>query len=227
MYPSWRPMPLCQQDVQEASQVDHMNPNPNDPIDRAVLEFQQGIQREQNFERIVKRFYFPVRAFLAARCPSTEEHLELNQETFLKVYTGLDGFAWKASFSSWLFTIAVNVYRNWRSGNDRQERGASGGPVVNDMSTAAWQEQEPVMIDVSASSLDGLLSEEQNRLLREAVDGLPSKMRRCVELRLHDLDYQEIADEMQLSIGTVKAHLHAAREKLRCRLSHYFDGIDF
>lgn len=191
-------------------------PNPDDPIDRAVLDFQRGIRREESFERIVNRFYAPVRAFLAKRCPSAEDCLDLNQETFSKVYTGLDRYAWKAKFSSWLFTIAVNVYRNWLGDELRRERVGSVVPVANDPPAAMGEDP-----------LDGLLSEEQARMLRQAVAELPTKMRRCVELRLHDLDYQEIADEMQLSIGTVKAHLHGAREKLRSRLNNLFDGIDF
>jgi RNA polymerase sigma-70 factor (ECF subfamily) len=207
--------------------LERIIPNPDDPIDCAVLDFQQGIRREESFGHIVRRFYAPVRAFLAKRCLSADDCLDLNQETFLKVYTGLDNYAWKAQFSSWLFTIAVNVYRNWRGGEARRERAGLGAPVANDPPAASGEEREPVTIDLRDSPLDGLLSEEQTRVLREAVDELPTKMRRCVELRLQDLDYQEIADEMQLSIGTVKAHLHAARTKLRSRLNGFFDGIDF
>ena len=202
-------------------------PNPDDPIDRAVLDFQQGIRREESFEHIVRRFYAPVRAFLAKRCSSAEDCLDLNQETFSKVYTGLDGYAWKAQFSSWLFTIAVHVYRNWRDSESRRGRGRERAAVANDPPVAMGEMQVPMVIDVRKSPLAGLLSEEQDQMLREAADELPKKMRRCVELRLHDLDYQEIADEMQLSIGTVKAHLHGARDKLRSRLSSYFDDIDF
>lgn len=207
--------------------MDRIIPNPDDPIDCAVLDFQQGIRRGESFERIVRRFYAPVRAFLAKRCPSPDDCLDLNQETFLKVYTGLDNYAWKAQFSSWLFTVAVNVYRNWRGGESRRERVGLGAPVADDPPAATGEEREPVVIDVQQNPLDGLLSEEQARVLREAVDELPAKMRSCVELRLLDLEYQEIADQMQLSIGTVKAHLHGARKKLRSRLNSFFDGIDF
>ncbi len=202
-------------------------PDPDDPIDCAVLDFQQGIRREENFERIVQRFYGPVKGFLSKRCRSTEDCFDLNQETFLKVYTGLDGYGWKAKFPSWLFTIAVNVYRNWRSGESRRERIGPMAPAANDSPAASGEEREPVAIDVDKNPLEGLLSEEQRKLLRAAVGELPPKMGGCVKLRLRDLNYQEIAGEMQLSIGTVKAHLHTARGKLRAELGDLFDGIDF
>ncbi len=204
-----------------------ITPNPDDPIDRAVLEFQQGIRREENFERIVGRFYDPVKAFLAKRCLSTEDCFDLNQETFLKVYTGLDGYSWKAKFSSWLFTIAVNVYRNWRSGESRRVRVGPMIPAANDSPAASGEEYEPVAVDVEQSQLDGLLSEEQKALLREAVSELSPKMGACVKLLLQDLSYQQIADRLELSIGTVKAHLHVARKKLREKLGDDFSSIDF
>ena len=57
---------------------------------------------------------------------------------------------------------------------------------------------------------------------------LPAQMRRCVELRVHqDLRYKEIADLMQVSIDTVKAHLYQARQQLKGKLSGYFADPEF
>jgi RNA polymerase sigma-70 factor, ECF subfamily len=202
-------------------------PDPSDPIDCAVLEFQRGIRREENFERIVKRYYRPVQALLSKRCFSTDDCLDLNQETFLKVYTGLDGYAWKSKFSSWLFTVAVNVCRNWHGGEWRRERLVPKNPAAGDPPAASGEERERVAVDTNESPLGELLSEERYELLHEAVDQLPPQKRECVKLRLLDRSYQEIADAMELSIGTVKAHLNQARESLRTMLSDDFDDIDF
>lgn len=204
-----------------------MGPNLDDPIDRAVWEFQQGIRREENFQIIVRRFYRPVKSFLLMRGLSTDDALDLNQVTFLKVYTGLDGYGWIAKFSSWLFTIAVNVYRNWRGGESRRERVGAAGPSPDDSPPTFGEEREPVEIDAGKDPLNELLSEEQARLLHEAVDELSPQMRKCVVLRLQDLNYQEIADKMGRKIGTVKADLNVAREKLRAKLEDCFDTIDF
>ncbi len=204
-----------------------MGPNLDDPIDRAVWEFQQGIRREENFQIIVKRFYGPVKSFLSKRGLSTEEALDLNQVTFLKVYTGMDGYGWFAKFSSWLFTIATNVYRNWYASESRRERIGLVNSAANDSPAAFGEESESVEIDTGQDPLDGLLSEERESLLRGAVAELSPKMRECVVLRLQDLSYQEIADKMGRKIGTVKADLSVAREKLRAKLEDSFDNIDF
>ena len=64
-----------------------------------------------------------------------------------------------------------------------------------------------------------LIAREQSDLLRETIASLPEQMRRCIELYLYqELRYHEIARDLRLSIGTVKAHLSHARERLRDRL---------
>ena len=204
-----------------------ITPNPDDPIDLAVQEFQKGVRREENFERIVRRFYQPVKAFLAKRHMSTEDCLDLNQEIFLKVYTGLDGYSWKAKFASWLFTIAANTHRNWQTSQNRRERISRASAASEDSQAASGEERESVAIDLETNQHQDLERQEQMRLLREAIEELPPKMRACVQLRLQDLDYQEIADRLGVSIGTVKPHLHAARKKLRVSLADVFEDIDF
>ncbi len=198
-------------------------PDPDDPIDCAALEFQQGVQRAENFDRIVTRYYKPVQAFLSKRGLSADVCDDLNQEVFLKVYTGLDRYAWKAKFASWVFTIAVNTYRNWRSSELRHgilvPLAPNPDPPSHDV-RAAERGQE-------GTSLKELISQEQEALLRAAVSELPPKMRECVRLLLEGYSYQAIADELGLAIGTVKAHLHEARKRLQKTLGKYFDNIDF
>ncbi|HEV7518716.1 MAG TPA: RNA polymerase sigma factor, partial [Thermoanaerobaculia bacterium] len=79
-----------------------------------------------------------------------------------------------------------------------------------------------------AGALDGVLSEERSQVLHHALAELPCQMRRCVELRVHqDLRYREIADLMQVSIDTVKAHLYQARQQLKSKLAGYFADPEF
>ena len=82
---------------------------------------------------------------------------------------------------------------------------------------------------VSAETpLDGVLRKEARRKLGEAMEGLPEQERACVTLRVyHDLSHREIAELLEIAVGTVKAHLHHARRKLRVRLQGTLGGIDF
>ncbi len=203
-----------------------ITPDLDDPIDRAVSEFQRGIRRMENYERIFRRYCKPVQAFLSKRGLSHEICEELNQEVFLKVYTGMDGFAWKSKFASWLFTIAVNACRNWCGAESRRQRLTPAG-VSNGLLDSPEAEHERVAIDDSADPQDEQLAKEREELLLKAVGKLPPQKRECVRLRLREFSYQEIADSMELSTGTVKAHLSQAREFLRKELGDYFDDIDF
>lgn len=194
-------------------------------IAQAVASFQAGIDRERSFRRIVDGFYPPVRRYFARKTPA-EDGLDLTQETFLSLYKGLDGFHGEAQLSTWVFRIARNTHHRWLQRHARESdlAGRPTGPA----SAVAWEDQEPVVVDSEPSPLDQVLRQEDLRRLREALEELPEKMRKCLVLRLyHDLKYQEIADFMDISIQTVKAHLSQARQKLREKLGTAFDGIDF
>lgn len=70
--------------------------------------------------------------------------------------------------------------------------------------------------------LHDMLEEERSRLLRNALEELPPQMRRCVQLRVQDLRYREIAEILKVSIDTVKAHLYQARQLLKAKLGDYY-----
>ena len=72
------------------------------------------------------------------------------------------------------------------------------------------------------------ITREQLGILQGALAELPEQMRQCVCFRLQgDLKYREIAEVMQISIQTVKSHLHHAKKRLRPMLEPYFGPIDF
>ena len=204
-----------------------ITPDADDPIDRAVLEFQRGSRPEENFEVIHRRFYKPVKAFLVKRGIPLEECDDLNNEIFLKIYLSMEAFAWRSTFATWLFTIAVNEYRNWRG---RQSRRQSLLLPSGDPGGSSGAEEEPPEREVeddSESPRDRQLRKERVQLLRRAIEELSPKQRECLKLRLLELSYQEIADLMGVAIGTVKALLSQAREALRNKLGDYFGDIDF
>lgn len=195
------------------------------PIAQAVASFQAGIDRERNFGRIVDGFYPPVERFFARKTPA-EDARDLTQDTFLSLYRGLDGFRGEALFSTWVFRIARTTYHRWRQRQARESDRT--GRASGSESAVAWEDQEPVVVDSERLPPDQVVRQEALTRLREAIETLPEKMRECLMLRLHhDLKYQEVADVMNISIQTVKAHLSQARQKLRGKLEPDFDGIDF
>jgi RNA polymerase sigma-70 factor (ECF subfamily) len=146
-----------------------------------------------------------------------EECLDLTQETFLRVYKGLRGYRGDAPFGAWLYRIAGNVLRRHaarRPGTGSRPRQvpleeAQQGPSGSEAGAGPPPAAEP------GRALAAMLGSERRRLLRRAVAELPEQRRRCIVLwAYHELTYEQIAVALQLSIGTVKAHLAQARKQL-------------
>jgi RNA polymerase sigma-70 factor, ECF subfamily len=191
---------------------------------RLVAAWQGGGDREETFRRLFHAYFRQVHAFFSRRGFPADMCQDLAQETFLKVHKGLPEFRREARFETWLFQIAANLYRNTLRSQSTQKREAQEVPLDE------IGEQEPNLAQLSKETggLDGVLSEERSLVLYHALAELPCQMRRCVELRVQqDLRYREIADLMQVSIDTVKAHLYQARQQLKSKLAGYFADPEF
>ncbi|MEA2690971.1 MAG: polymerase sigma-70 factor, subfamily [Acidobacteriota bacterium] len=189
-----------------------------------MAAWQAGGDREEIFQRIFRAYYRPVHRFFAHRGFSPDQCQDLAQEAFLKVHRGLPAFRCEARFETWLFQITANLYRNTLRSQSTLKREAQ------EVSLDELVEEPggPAAPAGDAGALDRVLSEEGTEVLRHAMANLPSQMRRCVELRVHqDLRYKEIAELMQVSIDTVKAHLYQARQQLKGKLSGYFADPEF
>jgi RNA polymerase sigma-70 factor, ECF subfamily len=185
-----------------------------------------GAGREESFRLLFDRFYWRLFRFFERRGFSTEECQDLIQETFLRVYRGAGTFRGEARLEHWILRIAANTAaKAWRHSTAAKRAGR----------TVPWEEEEAG--DVSPTSAGGnveapaplrrLLDQERKELLRQAIDGLPAQMRRCVRLRvLQDLDYEEIAEALQISPSTVKVQLFKARKRLQTELADSFTDFD-
>lgn len=178
-----------------------------------------------DFRQLFEGYYRSVRYFFANRGFSTDEAQDLAQETFLRAFKGFEAFRGDASFRTWIFQIANNIWLNEVRCRHAAKR--SGNEVSFE---EAFRPGSPHSRRLGISNdgpLGEVLAEERLQVLRDAVKDLPPQMRRCIFLRIEqDLKYREIAELMQLSIETVKSHLHQARQRLKGILSEYFDDGD-
>lgn len=181
---------------------------------------------DEEFRVVFARYFQPVFSFFLRRGFPREECRDLSQETFLRAYRSIGHFRGDASFQTWLFQIATNLWRNevrHRMAEKREgfevsleSEVAKGRPMPADRRLPG--ETHP------PSPLDGLLADERKRLMREALGALPPQMRRCVLLRIEqNLKYREIAAVMQISIDSVKSQISHARGRLERELGRYFD----
>lgn len=196
--------------------------------DREVVEpLRDGAGPEEVFRFLFDRFYRPLFRFFEGRGFSDEECRDLSQETFLRVHRGLPGFRGDTGWAPWIFRIAANTAAK------SLRRGAAGKRAGH---TVPWEEEEEG--DLSAAALGGsraeapaplrrLLDQERTEILSQAIAGLPVQMRRCVRLRVfQDLDYEEIAEVMQISPSTVKVQMFKARKRLQGELAELLSDLD-
>jgi len=167
----------------------------------------------RDFRQIFSEFYPLVLGYFAQQGLDEEDSRDLAQETMLRVYRNLPSLTGDAFLGTWIFQITANVYRNAVRTRSTRKREAPEVPL----------EGTPHPVDEGEDPLRGLLTGERAKVLAEALRDLPPQMRRCVELRIRDLKYREIAELLRISIDTVKAHLFQARQILRSKLAGYFD----
>ncbi len=200
-----------------------MSDSPNDALDeqkedesviRAVLSgnVNEFARLEKKYRRIV--------SFLVRKMIRNEQDVEdLTQDTFVRAFAALHTFQFEYPFSRWLYRIASNRcidhLRRKRFAMysiDEPRRGKDEGEFV-------------VELPDSGPAPDSiLLAKERADLLRVAFDALPEKYKVVIRMRHEEeLDYQEIADRLDLPLGTVKAHIFRARKRMYAVLTRNND----
>ncbi len=139
---------------------------------------------------------------LAGRLDAAED---IVQEAFVKAYMALNDFEVNRPFYPWLATIARNLALNSIRREVREK-------PIEDSETADLVMNAP---DLTFSPLDSLIEKENERRFLHAVMSLPIQFRSVFILRtIEDMNYDEIAKYLNISVGTVDSRLHRAREKL-------------
>ena len=174
---------------------------------------------ELNFEQIFKIYYKPIVYFFSRRGASPLLAEDLAQEVLLRVYLSLKDYRGTSSLESWIFAISANIWRNHLRNSSTLKKS------VREISLSSFQEslddesskavRSPLESEES-DPLDNVLSNENTRLLFEAIEELPTQMRRCIQLwAMQGMKYREIAETMQISMQTVRSQLSQARQRLR------------
>src|SRR3954463_3761019 len=158
----------------------------SDPIEAIFRQLRDGTGREESFRLLFDRFYGPLFRFFEHRGFSTEECQDLIQETFLRVYRGIESFRGEARWEHWLFRIASNTaikaVRHRAAGKRAgREVPLAGEGAVDSPPAAAGGSPRGAE---APEPLRQLLGKEMRELLAQAVAGLPAQMRRCVRLRV-------------------------------------------
>jgi len=144
-----------------------------------------------------------------------EDAREIVQDTFVRAFRSLDGFKGDSSFYTWLYRIAVN------RAIDLQRRGSKFQSSEFDESVAVGDEGTSFLGagSISKDQFDAARNRELGRKISEAIESLTPDHRAVILLReVEGLSYEEIAEVMDCSLGTVMSRLHYARKKLQTKL---------
>lgn len=178
---------------------------------------------ELEFSDIYQEFHRRIHLYLE-RMVGKSEAEDLTQEVFMKIDKGLKEFKGESGISTWVYRIATNAaldklqsraYRENKykvSLNSAEEETESKGAGVLMAETTLTAEREAVR-------------EEMNECIREFVDKLPGDYKTVLILsEFKDLQNQQIADILGISLDAVKIRLHRARTRLR---AEFEAGCDF
>lgn len=172
-------------------------------IDKATLE-----NDEQAYADLMKRYKRPVYHMILKMVRNVDDAEDLTIEAFAKAFRSLERFKKDYTFSTWLFRIATNNTIDFIR-KKKLETMSLDTSFKDDSG-------ENVTIDVEDNELNPMeetIKSQKIELIRIFVDKLPPKYQRLVKLRYFDeLSYEEIAEELEAPLGTVKAQLHRARE---------------
>lgn len=144
-----------------------------------------------------------------------EDAREQAQETFVRAHRFWHTFRGESSRETWLFEIAHNIFKNLIRDRKAQKRDHLEVPLQTSEDPERGAPPEAKVAAPGSPADERVLLSERRRWLRIELQNLPPQRRQCLELRLRDLPYNEIAKLMGISIETVKSHLHQAREALR------------
>jgi RNA polymerase sigma-70 factor (ECF subfamily) len=142
---------------------------------------------------------------------------DLVQETYLKAYKYYDKFTEGTNFKAWLFRILKNTFiNNYRK--RQQEPPQNAFDEIEDVFESQVSTESGSIPNPEEDALENVLDEDVQR----ALDALPDEYRMVVLLAdLEDFSYQEIADILEIPVGTVMSRLYRARRRLESEMLRY------
>ena len=166
------------------------------------------------YEELLARYRNAVYYTVFRMVRHAEEADDLTSETFAKAFQNLPRYSPDYAFSTWLFRIATNHSIDFLRRKRLQTISLQAMTAANDDAEVGW-----TISSTDPTPQEALIRQQRTEAARHVVEQLPAKYARLVRLRYFDeLSYAEVATELHLPIGTVKAQLFEARALLHALL---------
>ena len=167
---------------------------------------------ERAYEELLARFQQPVYTLAVRLLDSPSEASDVVQEVFLKIFRNIESFRGQSTLKTWIYRITVNEAHNarrWFFRHRRREVELDTDP----QEARHWRE---TIRDDGRSPFDLVFENERAGMIEAALERINPSFREAVVLRdIADLSYEEIAEVLAVSLGTVKSRILRGREALR------------
>jgi RNA polymerase sigma-70 factor (ECF subfamily) len=178
------------------------------PTDETLFERYRGGDKA-SIRVLIERYHDDLLRFLTRLVGDRTGAEDVFQDTFLQIHQASHTFDAERRFRPWLFTIAANKGRDYLRRKGRRRMLDLSAPVGNDSDSGPqYVDLMEVRIPTPGEAME---SEETSRLVQAALDELSLPLREILLLAYFQrLSYAQIAEELEIPLGTVKSRLHAA-----------------
>src|SRR6478752_8709647 len=186
-----------------------------------VAELKAG--SEDAYAWLIGEFHQPIYSLVHRIVADPADAADTTQEVFLKVFRGMKHFHGESSLKTWIYRIALHEAANRRRWWFRHKaKETSIEPAESEAPGVGEHEMQLALTDHGDSPFDNVAHREVQARVEEELRKVPEPYRTTLILRdLEEMSYEEIAEVLEISLGTVKSRLTRGRDALRQRLAPY------
>jgi RNA polymerase sigma-70 factor (ECF subfamily) len=171
---------------------------------------------EEAYRWLISEYHQPIYSFLVHSLHDAADAADVTQEVFLKAFRGIGQFHGDASLRTWLFRIAVHEAANrrrWWFRHKRREVSVDAPAAMGDADAAQLGD---TLIAQGASPYEAAVQQEASRRIADALAEVAEPFRSAVVLRdIQGFAYEEMAEVLGITLGTVKSRITRGRMALR------------
>ena len=189
-----------------------------------VAELKAG--SEAAFSWLITHYNQPVYSLVYRILDDPADAADTTQEVFIKVFRGIKNFHSDSSLKTWIYRIAVNEASNRRRWWFRHKMRETSIEEESERYEEHASAMKDMLVDEGKSPLENIYDEELHKRVETELKALAEPYRTTVILRdIEELSYEQIAEVMQTTLGTVKSRLVRGREALRKRLERHLPAF--
>ncbi len=195
-------------------------------IEEAAIVAELKAGDEAAFAWLIATYHRPLFSLVARTIPDPADAADLTQEIFIKIYRGIGSFHGNASLRTWIYRIALHEalnQRRWWSRHKRQE-------VTIEADSGDSMDGQPLrikdtLVDAQLSPFDFAAQEEVRARVEAQLRLVSEPFRTVVVLRdIEGFAYEDIAEILNVNLGTVKSRLVRGRSQLKTLLTPYAEA---